>query len=120
MKILIDSQSRFSELYGSLAPEEQNLLKLISIIYGSVKHSAATKCLNRAGLKNDKGILFQEEDIYLIADRLEQKKLISIDEYNEMSCLPEYIEEATSQAVYDGSFKSLSKAVETMIPISRG
>ncbi len=115
MPELSAAQKKFPNIYAKLSPTQQNLLKMLSVIYAKVSRTNLVKCLEKAGLKNDKGKAFISSDLKPILDTLKKHKLVRFTK-DGVQCQAEVVELATRQAIHDQSFEAMAMAVTGVIP----
>lgn len=116
MSKLTATQRNFPDIYQTLSVEQQDLLKMLSLIYESVSRTEMVLCLKRAGLRSHKGPFYTIPTLKPVLDVLEEQDLIFFDHKNVYgACRPEIVELATRQAMQDGSFAEMARVVKVEI-----
>jgi SNF2 family DNA or RNA helicase len=100
--------------YGSLSPFEQTILQLLSIIYEPVNRTVILNCLRQAGIKGPKGhwLILPTLTPYLA----KLKKIGLLDEH--YRCHAALGEILSTEAVVQGTFKVMARAVQAELPLS--
>jgi superfamily II DNA or RNA helicase len=102
--------------YETLAPLDQAILQLLSVIYDGVTKSPLLDCVRRCHLP-----LFELKSLTMpglttLLNRLLGTKVI-VKSNNQLRCHPLLAEEATRQAIQDGRFEAMAAAVQQAIKI---
>jgi len=117
MKIIVNKQSPFYKRYVEFTSQEQDVLKVLSIVYDSVQVYEVLQCIQRAGLKTPLGAVYTRNELQRILNFLNAQGIITLQNYDEVLVNSLFVEEITCLAIYDGSYSQLSRAVENEFPI---
>ncbi len=109
-------QQNFLALYPDFTPDQQNLLKCLSVIYDAVSRTNLMECLNLAGFRHDDGKKFVVKDMKPRLMLLAEQGLVEMNPQG-VRCNSEIVELVTREAVADKSYEGLAMAVQEIISL---
>ena len=111
-----DDRRHLIDAYETLAPPEQAILQLLSVIYDGVTKSPLLDCARRCDLPPFDLKGFTIPKLTALLNRLVDAKVV-VKSNNQFRCHPLLAEEAARQAILDGRFEALAMAVQQTIKI---
>ncbi len=111
-----DDRQQLIDAYEKLAPPEQVILQLLSIIYDGVTKNPLLDCTRHCCLPPFDLKGFTMPGLTALLNRLSTVKLV-VKSNHQFRCHPLVVEEATRQAIQDGHFEALATAVQHAIKV---
>jgi superfamily II DNA or RNA helicase len=113
------TRSQLIDAYHELAPLDQVMLQLFSVIYEPVSRVAFVNCFNQTGARTKNDTLFTAASIKPYLDRLQHAGVLIQNSGQGPQCHPLLMEIATRDAVKLERFETFAQAVEAAIPIPK-
>ncbi|MBL8251665.1 MAG: ATP-dependent helicase, partial [Candidatus Competibacter sp.] len=113
---LTEDRQRLMDAYQTLAPLDQAILQLLSVIYDGVTKNPLLDCVRRCHLPPFDLKGFTMPGLTALLNRLMAAKLV-VKSNSQLRCHPLLAEEATRQSIRDGRFEALAATVQQAIKI---
>ena len=113
---LTEDRQHLMGAYEKLAPLDQAILQMLSVIYDGVTKNPLLDCVRRCHLPPFDLKGFTMPELTASLNRLTAAKLV-VKSNSQLRCHPLIVEEATRQAIRDGRFETLATTVQHAIKI---
>ena len=118
MEFITDGElrSQLWEIYQQRDPLEQQIVQLLSVVYGSIEAQQAANCFKLAGLKSPRGKVFTAATARALLKKLTQAQLLLYTVDQRYRCHPLLVELATRDAIGQDCFSEWVNIVQRTFP----
>ena len=104
--------------YDALSPDEQRILRVLSVVCEPVGQTSVQQVLDALGWRGQDGVPLSRLMAKALRERLLREGLIG-QRQNNLTCHPDLLEPLTRESVADGTFAAIAKAAERIIPTAK-